>query len=330
MDTGSDGPKNRPDRKFVLDVTVPARGREVTDALRLGWDSRVGRAMPLSSGTTGADGYRVRIDHAKVDDAIIERLYSELPTDGAGRDFTRHDDRIVLHMVRRGGWRFIGPDHTVTVPAGQFLVRRPDSSRRFQAAPRTQTRIIALPAAYFRPGIGDRDMVGPSDSAEVRLLVAHTRMVEAMLDDLAPEGVRAARAALVELARGVLTRSIDADEPLLAPALIQAARDVVESLLTHPDLSPPVVARELNVSVRTLHRAFAGTPESVTGYIRRRRLERARLELAAHDSVSEIAARWQFTDSSHFARAFRNRYGQTPTQFARSIQAEPDAHGNSG
>jgi AraC-like DNA-binding protein len=147
--------------------------------------------------------------------------------------------------------------------------------------------------------------------------------------------VRTARAALVELARGVLTQRVDGDEPLLAPALAQAARDVVDALLTHPELSPPVVARELNVSVRTLHRAFAGTQESVTGYIRRRRLERARLELAAHDSsVSEIAARWQFADSSHFGRAFRRRYSQTPSQFARSIQhqTEPDGHseGNSG
>ncbi|WP_425587683.1 helix-turn-helix domain-containing protein [Streptomyces plumbiresistens] len=41
------------------------------------------------------------------------------------------------------------------------------------------------------------------------------------------------------------------------------------------------MARELNVSVRTLHRAFAAAGESVNGYIRRRRLEEARLELAS-------------------------------------------------
>jgi AraC-like DNA-binding protein len=85
--------------------------------------------------------------------------------------------------------------------------------------------------------------------------------------------------------------------------------------LASPDLSPASLARELNVSVRTLHRAFAATGESVSAYVRRRRLERARLELAVpsgRPDVGEVAARWQFADSSHFIRAFRERYGQTP------------------
>ncbi|WP_345437286.1 helix-turn-helix domain-containing protein [Actinoallomurus vinaceus] len=54
---------------------------------------------------------------------------------------------------------------------------------------------------------------------------------------------------------------------------------------------------------------------------RRRRLERARMELAAplrRPGVAEVAARWQFADSSHFIRAFKNQYGQTPAEFARA------------
>ena len=59
----------------------------------------------------------------------------------------------------------------------------------------------------------------------------------------------------------------------------------------------------------------------MTTYIRDRRLEQARLVLIAgpgRPSVSELAAHWQFADSSHFIRAFRKRYGQTPTEYARS------------
>ena len=81
-----------------------------------------------------------------------------------------------------------------------------------------------------------------------------------------------------------------------------------------------MLARELNVSVRTLHRAFAAGEESVTMYIRHSRLEQARRELTVPRggmSVSELAAYFQFADSSHFIRAFKKRYGQTPGQFAR-------------
>ncbi|MDP9794184.1 AraC-like DNA-binding protein [Catenuloplanes nepalensis] len=34
-------------------------------------------------------------------------------------------------------------------------------------------------------------------------------------------------------------------------------------------------------------------------------------------TISEAAARWQFSDASHFTRQFRHRYGTTPREFAR-------------
>jgi AraC-like DNA-binding protein len=93
-----------------------------------------------------------------------------------------------------------------------------------------------------------------------------------------------------------------------------------------------MLARELNISVRTLHRAFAAVGEQVATYIRHRRLQEARLALTAPSgrlSISELAAHWQFADSSHFTRTFKNRYGQTPTEYARSTGAaslSPNRH----
>jgi len=82
-----------------------------------------------------------------------------------------------------------------------------------------------------------------------------------------------------------------------------------------------MLARELNVSVRTLQPAFATTGESATAWIRHRRPEEARLTLTTPHgrlSVSELAAHWQFADSSDFIRASRKRHGQTPIEYARS------------
>jgi AraC family transcriptional regulator, positive regulator of tynA and feaB len=102
---------------------------------------------------------------------------------------------------------------------------------------------------------------------------------------------------------------------------VQAAKDLTESQLADPELYPTMLAREFNVSVRTLQRAFAAPGESVTAYIRHRRLEEARLALTppfGRLSVSELAAHWQFADSGHFIRAFKKHYGQTPTEYTRS------------
>ncbi len=65
-----------------------------------------------------------------------------------------------------------------------------------------------------------------------------------------------------------------------------------------------------------------------TAYIRRRRLEEAcRALVAPHRrmTVTEIATRWQFADSGHFARAFRKYYGRTPTDYAATAARETDA-----
>ena len=80
----------------------------------------------------------------------------------------------------------------------------------------------------------------------------------------------------------------------------------------------------LHVSVRTLHRAFASVGQSVASYIRQRRLEEARLALTAPSnclSITELAAIWQFADGSHFTRAFKKRYGQTPAEYTRSARS---------
>jgi AraC-like DNA-binding protein len=86
----------------------------------------------------------------------------------------------------------------------------------------------------------------------------------------------------------------------------------------------PVRVRTLNA----LYRAFAGTDESVMSYIQMRRLERARLELIAPKnplSISELAARWHFSDSSHFTRSFRKRYGVAPTEYVRLSSTPSEA-----
>ncbi|WP_250004957.1 helix-turn-helix domain-containing protein [Actinoplanes sp. M2I2] len=106
-----------------------------------------------------------------------------------------------------------------------------------------------------------------------------------------------------------------------ALALTGAAQRLVDEHLEHRTLTPEQVAQALNISTRTLYRAFAVNGEPLMAYVRRRRLERALADLADPQrclNVAEIAARWGFADSSHLARACRGKYGQTPTEYVRA------------
>lgn len=98
--------------------------------------------------------------------------------------------------------------------------------------------------------------------------------------------------------------------------------DYVAEHLADPALGPSTIAAAHFVSQRQLHRMFAETGESVTRYVRRTRLQRARRDLAdrhqAGTSITRVARRYGFTDLSGFSRAFRATYGVSPSEYRSS------------
>ena len=90
----------------------------------------------------------------------------------------------------------------------------------------------------------------------------------------------------------------------------------IEAHLGDAELSVDAVSKELGISKRLTHRLFETQRTQYGAYLRTRRLERAKEELAnprlAQLSVSEIAWRSGFNDASHFSRAFRDRFGVPP------------------
>ncbi|MEU8465137.1 helix-turn-helix domain-containing protein [Streptomyces sp. NPDC029003] len=314
---------------FAVDSTAPGAAPRGLDVFRRGWETQIGDnvfQLPAFSPDTIGD-FRVKGNVTKVHGAAIADLHAASATrtaDVPGGD----QDLVAMYVVRRGAWTLGGPSGygDQTVSAGQFLVRHLGRLTAFETSAHLTAKFLVLPPGELKPLVGSRAITGAADSAEIRLLTALTDMIHTTVADLGPAGVEAAHGTLIELAKAVAKGRFDDVEPRLAPALTQAAKDVADRRLTDPGLSPAMLARELNVSVRTLHRAFAAVGEQVTTYIRHRRLHEARLALVAPSgrlSISELAAHWQFADGSHFTRAFKKHYGQTPTEYARSTGAVP-------
>jgi AraC family transcriptional regulator, positive regulator of tynA and feaB len=272
----------------------------------IGGGPRLGRAAPARARDSRAWDVTVSDFHTR------SRVRADVATRGPGE--------LRFYLVRRGAWTLRYDHAEFPLHAGSFLVRRSTGLHGFETAARTTARTVGLPLGAIDGQTGDAPITGPSTAPEARLLLAHASLLHDTIDDLTDAGVDAARNALIELARGVVHRYVDAAEPALAPALAGAARALADRWLTRADLTPTVLARELHVSVRTLSRAFAATGEPATAYIRRRRLEEALGALTGGRSVSEVAAHWQFADSSHFIRAFRARYGRSPARYARDHQ----------
>lgn len=113
-----------------------------------------------------------------------------------------------------------------------------------------------------------------------------------------------------------------------SPPFFQTLMETLHTSLDLPDLRPAQFAERHNVSVRALHYAFAAANTTFTEQLMRLRLERAREILRdthfAELPVAEVALRCGFMDPSHFARRFRQRFGETPVKFRRS--ASPCEH----
>ena len=101
----------------------------------------------------------------------------------------------------------------------------------------------------------------------------------------------------------------------------------IQAHLSDPGLCHRTMAEAFHMSERTLHRLFGEAEQSVTGRIRSYRLDAILADLrspgSANDSISRIAARWGVHDMPHLVRAFRARYGMTPSE-ARRHDTVPD------
>ena len=94
--------------------------------------------------------------------------------------------------------------------------------------------------------------------------------------------------------------------------------DYVETHL-RDELAPATIAAAHHISVRYLHKLFQQQGDTVSGYVRRRRLHLIRRQLAdpgqAHRRLGSLAAQWGIVSASHFSKLFRSEFGVSPREF---------------
>ncbi len=299
-------------------IAVPLHLPHRQDLLREEWSRRlghIGHVRNLRLPTDGPTGvYRTRVDHRLIGDVAVSRQYSD-PIEGVSG--LGRGDLVAVHIIESGRLTVEDAGRRVGVAPGVLCIRDLQVPWEFAYTEPTRTRVLILPRAALIDHLGRTPLpaltTASATAPESRLLLAHLDTAWALSEQLGPAGTQAASAALAMLLTALIsTHHIPAPAP--PQALHTAATAYADSRLRDTDLSPATIAQALNVSVRTLHRAFADG-ESVMGYVRRSRLRAARRELDQPDSpytVAEAAARWGFADPSHFRRAYRAAFGRPP------------------
>jgi AraC-like DNA-binding protein len=107
----------------------------------------------------------------------------------------------------------------------------------------------------------------------------------------------------------------------------QRVREYVRRNLSNPDLSVETIASAMGCSGRYIHKIFEGQ-ESITRMIWSQRLDRCRLELMSERgqrlTLTELAYEFGFSSSAHFSRAFKERFGITPSAFRQQVVSQPN------
>jgi AraC-like DNA-binding protein len=310
-------------RPFDVDLRVPYADARRNDSLEAKW-RRASQDVPPPPGLrlpTQSDGYyAVRIRKYSLLDLVVEDQYSDAVIGLTGAGTGHVEGTVAVHFTFQGRWSFTSGHGSVAAGPTEAFVRWNNIPWEFEVAHRTRALALVVPARELnRRGGGGLFVSQKNPSAH--LLLAHLKNCI----ELGEFGI-AARNATIELFQGLIGNQVVADEHLSA-ALVRAAKEYIEvRLVSDPDINAESIAHGLHVSKRTLQRAFSSEGSSVMTYVRARRLERARNELFSTAwTVSELAARWHFTDSSHFIRACQKRFGQTPAVLRRTAAATPDA-----
>lgn len=127
--------------------------------------------------------------------------------------------------------------------------------------------------------------------------------------------------AAVDLVRGLLLehpRPASAARARTRAELLLRIQAFIQANLGDAGLSPQRIARANEVSVRDLHKLFEPHGVTVGEWVRDKRLDRCRRDLAdpalRGEPIVAIAGRWGLTSPAHFSRVFRDAYGCSPRE----------------
>ena len=111
------------------------------------------------------------------------------------------------------------------------------------------------------------------------------------------------------------------DENVVPPNgyMLREILEYVNQNISDVALSPRRAAEHFRISARYVHKLFAGSRTTFSSYVVAKRLEHIRGDLLSpscrNQPISILAYRWGFNDLSSFNRAFKNRFGCSPSRY---------------
>ncbi|MFK0168302.1 helix-turn-helix domain-containing protein [Streptomyces sp. NPDC090306] len=316
------------------------RARGVPARERFEWwrEALAGTDLPGHLSSRGTDDFEARMLLANF--GAVQLTDASFPAMSLRRTpaLIRRADPESYRLTLAAGGPVVGMTHgrsEVPLVEGEMLLFT--SSRTYRAhvpGPGPGARLVSLyfprGALPLAPGRVEKMLGEPiARSAMTDLVGGYLLSLARTATDPGIEAGDAARlgAVALDLVTALLAhqlgRGASVPEASRQQVLLMRVRAFAEQRLGDPELSPAMLAAAHHISVGYLHRLFRREGVTVGCWIRERRLECCRRELADPATVdlpvSRIATRWGFVHASDFSRAFRAAYGLPPATYRRSV-----------
>jgi AraC-like DNA-binding protein len=273
-------------------------------------------SMPL-------EGFQCRLDSHSVGRVQISTIkatpHAVIRTPAAARQ--AEDAYFKLGLQMSGNARLEQDGRQASLNPGDFAIYDTTRPYRLEFFNDYHIMVVMFPRSRLRiPARQFYDITARSISGRTGMGALLSPVLAGLERDL-DAGTRAG-AHLSDAVIDLIAACFSPDDEHTVPAstrrgqLITSIRAHVEANLSDPGLDVASIASAHYISTSYLQKLFASESISVDAFIRERRLDQCRRDLAApenaHRSAASIAAQWGFHDASHFSRLFRNTYGMTP------------------
>ena len=244
-----------------------------------------------------------------------------------GSTHVRQDvDALVISTASAGSQLIETPRQTVVLRPGAVLIMSTRTTGRFVIPDKLMKRTVRVPMSALSPhdtggGAPECLCMDVARNPLARLAQDFLAGVTREHDRMSPAEIECARTSLLVLIAGMLRASgaPDVGETDFLPLLRRQLEEWIVDHLASGAIKVRDLATAHSVSPRTVHRAFATTGDTFSSVVRGQRLAAARADLVKTSySITSIAHRWGFSDSSHFGRQFRREFALTPSDFRES------------
>jgi AraC-like DNA-binding protein len=265
--------------------------------------------------------------------AVLARVESVAQTLARGpAEIARGGDQLVIYAQVKGELdanyagsdRKIGPGDVAIIDYSREIVSRStDFTIMYLMVPRDM-----VPPLFLAPSV--HGTVLPGASGPGRLIHRTLETLLQTMDAMTLAEADAALDALLTMVAGMLESALARDSGMSASgdALRDKALALIDRNLQNPELSPALLEANLPLSRSGLYRLFEPLG-GVRNAILQRRLDRSMRTLlnggGAKPALRAIARDHGFASEEQFSRAFRTRFGITPTQFYDMVRRKDQA-----